>query len=233
MSNEDIMKYAPYIAIGFFVLLALIIVPLVLRKTRRKRKEANKFFPELAQKTGLQVDDTGLKGTYKGFDVHFRYKIHTNAMAAYKTIATGNSNAYGANAVFPTVHVDVVSPGKLPAMALYEKPGLFSHTSQVIQDVFTGKDPNYPKLADADNLRKGLDIYGTDAGAAQKLMDSAALKQLLSTWKYTDIRTEGNGLKLTLDNNSVAATIGIQKMYTHEFAIQALDIAVEAAKALN
>ncbi len=40
-------------------------------------------------------------------------------------------------------------------------------------------------------------------------------------------------MKLTLDNNNVAATIGLKKMYTHEFPIQALDIVVAAAKAVQ
>ncbi|HYG52828.1 MAG TPA: hypothetical protein VD905_18125 [Flavobacteriales bacterium] len=232
MTQDEIMKYAPYIAIGFFALLAIIIIPVVLRKTRKKQKEAANFFPELANKTGLVINNDVLTGNYKGFDVRFGYRLGNNLRASYQTL-TGNSNAHGANAIYPTVHVEVITPNNMPAMAIYEKPGLFSHTNQRIQDVLTGRDPKYPKIADADNLRKNLDIYGTDAAAAQKIMDSAALKQLLSNWKYTDIRTEGNNLKLTLDNNSVNATIGIQKMYTHEFAIQALDIAVEAARALN
>lgn len=86
---------------------------------------------------------------------------------------------------------------------------------------------------DGDSLKRGVDLYGMDNEAANRLLSSGELKNLLTTWKYTDIRLEGDTCKLALDNNSVAAGIGLQKMYTHDFAIQALDIAVAAAAAVS
>ncbi|MFZ5553951.1 MAG: hypothetical protein ACOZCO_12615 [Bacteroidota bacterium] len=230
----DMTQMAPFIGIGVVVLMAIIIVPLVLRKTRKKQNDAQNFFPELAQKTGLRVDYDKLVGNYKGYDVSLQYKVNINAMSAYKLVSSGKSNVYGTNAVYPQIHVQVKRNGeRFPAIAIYDKPGMFMYTSQWIQDLFTGKHPDYPKMnVDGDQLKKGVDLYGVDESAAHQLMSSAELKNLLSTWKYTDIRLEGDTCKLTLDNNSVAAGIGIQKMYTHDFAIQALDIAVAAASAV-
>jgi hypothetical protein len=82
-------------------------------------------------------------------------------------------------------------------------------------------------------LKGGHQVYGSDSAAAQRLLSSSELKNLLSSWKYTDIKSDGNTVKLTLDNNSATSTIGISKLYTHEFAIQAMDIAVAAAKAIK
>ncbi len=232
MDQDQIIKYAPFIAIGFFALLAIIIVPLVIRSTRKKRKQADNFFPELAQKTGLTVNHDHLEGTYKGYPIYFRYKIDLNIMAAYKTVTTGNSNVWGKNAVYPKLHVEITSDS-FPTLALFDPPGLLNH-HQWIQDLVEGRKPNYPKMEiSGDALQKGLNFYGTDQQAAEKLLSSEELKSLLKTWKYTDIRMDGNKLSLDLDNSSAPSTIGIQKMYTHDFAIQAMNIAVAAAKALK
>jgi hypothetical protein len=234
MSNEQIMQYAPFIAIGVFVLMAIIIIPLVLRSTRKKRNQSEQFFPVLALETGLQINHDHLEGNYKGFKIHFQYKMGTNMIAAYKTIATGNSNAYGKNAIFPTVHATITLDQPVGGVALYETLGILSHTNQKIYDIIQGKGSEYPKLdLDATALKGGHQVYGSDSAAAQRLLSSSELKNLLSSWKYTDIKSDGNTVKLTLDNTSATSTIGISKLYTHEFAIQAMDIAVAAAKAIK
>lgn len=135
----DMMQMAPFIAIGVFVLMAIIIVPLVLRKTRKKQNDARNFFPELAQKTGLRVDYDKLVGNYKGFDVSLQYKLNVNAMSAYSLLKTGNSNVHGTNALYPQIFVHVKKAGeRFPALAIYDKPGFFTYTNQWIQDLFTG-----------------------------------------------------------------------------------------------
>lgn len=230
--DPQMLNLMPYITIGIFVFMFLIIVPLVIRKTRRARKKSTHFFPELAQRTGLQLNRNGLSGNYKGYQMNFQYQLNVNAMAAYKTIS-GSTGSSGKNAVFPTLHVEITSAMPFPQLAIYDPPGVLSHTSQFIQDIFTGKKPGWAQLKiNGDQLKRGIDLYG-DETAGQKAVNSQELKMLLSTWKYTDIRMEGNMLKLVLDNNSASSTIGIQKMYTHVFAIQAMDIAVAAAKAVQ
>lgn len=222
----------PFLCIGGFIFMAIIIFVVVMKRTGKARKKANNFFPELAQRTGLQLADNGLSGMYKGYQVHFQYKLNVNAMAAYKTLS-GRSNVSGKNAMFPTLHVEVMSALPFPQLAIYDPPGVLSHTSQWVQDIFTGKKPGWEKLnIDSGSFKRGVDFFG-DAFAAQKAMQSQELKMLLSNWKYTDIRMEGNQCKLLLDNNSAPSTIGITKMYTHTFAIQALDIAIAAAKAVQ
>ena len=231
----DMMQMAPYIAIGVVVLMAIIIVPLVLRFTRKKQKWAADFFPQLAQKTGLRVDYDKLVGNYKGFDVSLQYKLKYNVISSYKLVAGGGSNVGGKNAQYVCLFVEAKKSGEhFPATALYATPGLLSHTSQRVQDAVTNREPQFPKLEiDGSVLRKGIDVYGTDINAAQKMISSPELQQLLSNWKYTDVRCEGDTCKLALDNNSAPSTIGLEKMYTHEFAIQALDIAVAAAAAVS
>lgn len=230
--DESTLALMPYITIGIFAFMAIIIIPLAIRKARKGRSNANKFFPELAQKTGLQLNGSGISGNYKGYQISLQYQLNVNAMAAYKTLS-GRSTSSGKNAMFPTLHVEISSPMPFPQLAIYDPPGVLSHTSQFVQDIFTGKKPGWGKLSiNGDQLRRGVDLYG-DETAGQKVVSSMELKNLLSTWKYTDIRMEGNNLKLLLDNNSAPSTIGITKMYTHAFAIQALDIAVAAAKAVQ
>lgn len=231
--DPNMFSMMPYYVIGGFILMAAIIIPLVIAKTSKSRKKSNNFFPELAQMTGLQLSDNGLSGIYKGYQLHFQYKLNVNAFAAYKTITTGNSNVWGKNAVFPTVHVEVHSTEAFPPFAIYDPPGAFMQSHQFFQDLITGKKPGWEKLdIDGSPLRKGVHFYG-DATAAQKTLQSQELKNLLSTWKYTDIRMEGNTLSLVLDNNNAPSTIGLKKLYTHAFAIQAMDIAVAAAKAVQ
>ncbi len=230
--DQGMLDMMPYFSIGFFILIALIVIPLAIRKARKGRKKANNFFPELAQRTGLRVNGDHLTGMYKGYQVKLQYKLNMNAMSAYKTISTGKSNVYGKHSVFPTLHVEVMSPMPFPQLAIYDPPSLWS-TSQFIQDAVIGKKPDLPQLdIDGGSFRKGVNFYG-DETAAHKLMQSQELKMLLSTWKYTDIRMEGNLTKLTLDNNNASTTIGLNKMYTQPFAIQALDIAVAAARAVQ
>lgn len=231
--NDEMLSMMPYIVIGFFGLMALIIIPTVIIKTSKARKKSNDFFPELARITGLQLTGDGLNGNYKGYQMHFQYKLNVNVIAAYKTLSTGNSTAYGKNAMFPALHVDIQSPSVFPQLAIYDPPGILTHTHQFLQDLVTGKKPGWEKLAiDGSVLRRGIHLYG-DPVAGQKAVQSQELQKLLSNWKYTDIRMEGNSLKLALDNNSAPSTIGLRTMYTHAFAIQAMDIAVAAAKAVQ
>ncbi len=232
MSNDQIMQYAPFIAIGVFVLMAIIIIPLVLRSTRKKRNKAENFFPELAQKTGLRVNHDRLEGNYKGVNIEYQYKLGTNVIAGFKTL-TGNSNVQGRHAVFPQLHVTVILDQPVGGVALYENVNLL-HYSQKIQDVVKGKGNEYPKLnLDAAQLKKGLEIHGTDEAAAQRLLSSSELRNLIGNWQYTDIKSDGNKVKLTMDNNNATVTVGFDKIYSHEFAIQAMDIAVAAAKAIK
>ena len=163
MSQEEIMKYAPYIGIGVFLLLAIIIVPVVIKSTRKKRKAANDFFPELAQKTGLTVNHDRLTGNYKGYDVELQYSMGTNVMSGIKMFTSGNTNAYGQNTMYPRLHVRLNSSSALPGVALYESLGLLMHTSEVVQGAFTGKEPAFPKQnVDSSPLKKGLDVYAND-----------------------------------------------------------------------
>lgn len=233
MSNEQIIQYAPFIAIGVFVLMAIIIVPIVLRKTRKKRQESENFFPELAQKTGLRVNHDRLEGDYKGFFIEYQYKLGTNAINAYKTIVSGNSNVHGRHAIFPQIHITITLDRPVGGVALYENVSLL-HYSQKIQDAVQGKGNEYPKLnLDASQLKKGHEIYGNDESAAKRLLESAEVKNLLGTWQYTDIKSDGNKVKVTVDNNNATVTIGFKKLYSHDYAIQGMDLAVAAAKAIK
>ncbi len=232
MNNQQIMQYAPFIAIGVFVLMAIIIVPLVLRKTRKKRNSAENFFPELAQKTGLQVNHDRLEGNYKGFHIEYQYKLKTNAINAYKTL-TGNSNVWGKHALFPQVHVTITLDQPVGGVYLFETVSMM-HYSQKLQDAFSGKGNEYPKLQiDTNQLKRGLEIYANDQDAAGRLLSSSELKSLLGNWQYTEIMSEGNKVKNTIDNNNATTTIGFDRLYSHDFAIQAMDIAVAAAKAIK
>ncbi|MBI3510175.1 MAG: hypothetical protein HY064_05890 [Bacteroidetes bacterium] len=228
----DMSQYGMYIGIGVFVLLALIVVPLVLRSTRKARAGANNFFPDLARRTGLQVTNDGLRGNYKGYTVHLQYSMSGNVMSAINLISSGNSNAYGKNAMYPRLHVTLNASANFSPVTLYETPGLLSHTSQRIQDFVTGSGPDMPKQnIPGSQLKTGIDIYTNDPTAGGKVASSQELAQLLRNWRYTEIKIYGNTVWLALDNNSAPSTIGIQKMYTPEFAIQALDITVAAANA--
>lgn len=233
MDNQlDMSKYGMYIGLGVFALMVLIIVPLVLRSVRGKQKSANNFFPDLARRTGLNLSDNGLTGNYKGYNVHLQYSLSGNVMSAINLLSSGNSNAYGKNAMFPTLHVTLTANGNFPAVMLYETPGLLSHTSQRIQDFVAGNGPDLPKLnLPGSKLKTGIDVYALDGNAGGKVASSDELANLLRNWRYTDVKIGGNQVKLSLDNNSASSTIGIQKMYTPEFAIQALDITVAAANA--
>lgn len=232
MDNIDMSQYGMYIGLGVFFLMVLIIVPLVLRSTRKARNQANNFFPELARMTGLQLSDNGLHGNYKGYNVHLQYSLGGNVMSAVHLISSGNSNVYGKNAMFPRLHVTLNAPVNFPQVQLYETPGLLSHTSQRIQDLIEGDGPTLPKQEiHGSKLKTGIDVYCVDPDAGGKVASSQELANLLRNWRYTDINIGGNAVHLKLDNNSAPSTIGIQKMYTHEFAIQALDIAVAAANA--
>lgn len=234
MENPEIFAFMPFLCIGGVVLLMIVMIPLIIRRTRKKQKQSHAFFPELARKTGLTLNHDRLEGNYKGYQMSFRYKIDMNMMSAYKTVTTGNSNVWGKNAVYPKIHVEIMSPAPFPSIALFDPPNVLLNHHQWLQDVVEGRKPDYPKMEmDASGLQKGLNVYGTDTVAAQKLVGSMELKQLLSTWKYTDIRMEGNKLTLDLDNNNAPSTIGIKRMYTHAFAIQAMDIAIAAAKAVQ
>lgn len=231
--DPNTISMMPYIVIGFIILMAVIIIPLVIIKTSKSRKNANNFFPELARMTGLQFSENGLSGMYKGYQLHFQYRMSGNVFAAYNLLSTGNSNVWGKNAMFPTMHVEVYSEKDFPQLAIFDPPGVFLETHQFIQGLITGKNPDWPKLnIDGNVLRRGIHLYG-DAVAGQKAVQSQELRNLLSTWKYTDIRMEGNQLKLTLDNNSAPSTIGFNKMYSTTFVVQALDIAVATAKAVQ
>lgn len=231
--DPNTFSVMPYVVIGFIIIMAIIIIPLVIIKAGKSRRRSNNFFPELAQMTGLQLTDNGLSGIYKGFQLHFQYRLNANAFAAYNLLSTGNSNVWGKNTMFPTMHVEVQGTKPFPQLAIFDPPGVFLETHQFLQGLVLGKNPDWPKLnIDGSVLRRGIHLYG-DPIAGQKAVQSQELSNLLSTWKYTDIRMEGSSLHLALENNSAPSTIGLRKMYSHAFVIQALDIAVAAAKAVQ
>jgi len=216
----DMNQMAPFIGIGVVILMLLIIIPLALRFTRKKTKEAQDFFPELAQKTGLRVQYDKLVGNYKGFDVSLQYNVR-------KRRFSGNTLYY------PGLIVEVRKSGEyFPSLGLYDTPGFFSYTQ--IPEIFTGKNPQYPKMnIDGSVLRKGIDVYGTDIEAGHQLVSSAELQQLISDWEYPDIRFQGETCKLTLETGTVDGSFGNKKIHTHDAAIQALNIAVAAAAAVS
>jgi len=225
-------QYGMYIGLGIFALMVLIIFPIVFRKTRRAQKQANDFFPNLGRQTGLQVSDSGLHGMYKGYQVHLAYSLGANVMSGVKMFTSGNTNAYGKNTMFPRLHVTLHHTGNTPSVTLYDTPGLLSHTSQRIQDFVTGAGPDLPAMQiPGSKLKSDIGIYTMDQNIGTRLATNDELARVLQGWKYTDIRLNGNQVKLSLDNNSAPSTIGIQRMYTPQFAIQALDITVAAANA--
>ncbi len=242
------MQYMPFIVGGGFLLMAIIIVPLVLRKTRKARQKTNQIQEDFRNKIielGMTPTENGAHGMYKGYEVDFKLIMGSNRQAhkdimsemVYEQI-TGKDwfgrGDYGHHhdMYYPTLHVQVKTKNPLPKVALIEPNSYWKNSDEWLNKGNTTKGWDKMEL-DAKPLYKKAKFYGQSEPAAQKMLNSDQLKSLLKDWAYPDIRAEQNELRLTLDNSNLIPFWGFKRISNTDYIWQGVDIAVESAKALE
>ena len=211
-----------FLCIGGVIVMVIIFIFIAKKVKKSALKSINNLYLELAKRTGLQLSESNgtyaLDGMYKGYQTHLFFTqeyVSRNARGARGSVSV----------LVASLHVDVMSALPFPQLGIYDPPS-------IINDIFGTEKPTWNKLnINGDLLRKGVHFYGNDEMAAQKAAQSQELKMLLSNWQYPDIRMEGNELKLVLDGKRISSSDG--RMHNQASLIQALDIAVAAAKAVQ
>lgn len=233
-----------YIGIGvgvLFVLIMIIVIPRQIRKAKQHGKAAGeKMMQDVETRTGLKWDGAAFVGNYKGYNIKMVKALGTNKAKAFdgvSDILMGSKyqeNMSTNTMVYPTLKVMLEKPGaNFPDVTLFETGNFFLKNDEFWNNRVNDRIPEDAKLnIDADPLHKKGTFYGSPEGA-QKMLNSAELKQLMSTWIYPDLRADKTIVTLELNNPSIIPKWGHTKTSGVDWMIQGVDICVAAAKALE
>lgn len=233
-----------YIGIGvgvLFVLIMIIVIPRQIRKAKQRGKETGeKMMQDVEMRTGLKWNGSAFVGNYKGYNLKMVKALGTNKAQAFDgvvdilTDAKYKQNMSNNTMVYPTLKVMLEKPGaNFPDVTLFETGNFFLKNDEFWNNRVNGRIPEDAKLSiDADPLHKKGTFYGSAEGA-QKMLNSAELKQLMSTWIYPDLRADKTIVTLELNNPSIIPKWGHTKTSGIDWMIQGCDICVAAAKALE
>lgn len=233
-----------------FVIIMIIVIPRQMRKARNRGKEAGEAMArDIEQRLGLKFDGRVFRGNYKGYQVTLEKRLGSNNTAfrdqgaamigsviSGKPMSSSMQNrTHGRDIYFPVVEVELsVAGAQFPDLRLYEKVNYFVNTDQKRDDWRDGREPSAPSLdINTDALYKKAKFYGNDFAAAEKLTSSPALKSLLDSWIYLDLRIQGDKVKLLLDNNNIINKWGHKKTSDTDWLVQAVDICASTADALK
>lgn len=233
-----------YIGVGVlavFVIIMIIVIPKQIRKAKSRAQNAGQQMAnEIERRTGLKPVGNGFEGDYKGYHIRIEKGLGTNESAIWDAkmdFFSGSSEVrdlHGRDTYYPIVRVWLTKEGaNFPDVTLFQKSNYFLDTDEFWNNRINGRIPDEMKNdVDASILIKKASFYG-DVDGAQKMVSSAALKNLLSTWIYPDIRAEGSQVKLELNNKNIQAKWSYKKTSANDWLIQAADICVATADALQ
>ena len=233
-----------YIGIGvgiLFVLIMIIVIPRQIRKAKQMGKQAGEnMMRDIENRTGLKWDGAAFVGNYKGYNIRMVKSLGNNKAKAFDgvvdilTDARYKENMSTNTMVYPTLKVWLDRPGaNYPDITLFETGNFFLKNDEFWNNRINGRIPDDAKLdIDADPLHKKGTFYGSAEGA-QKLLNSAELRQLMSSWIYPDLRADKSQVTLELNNPSIIPKWGHNKTSGVDWMIQGCDIVVAAAKALE
>jgi hypothetical protein len=248
---QDQAMMGMYIGVGvliLFVIIMIIVIPKQIRKAKaRGQQAAVDQGKEMKAKTGLDFSGNGFQGEYKGYQVNLVKSLGNNSAAindAKRDMVSdfifgddGDNeweDLHDRSTVFPIIKVWLTAPGQnFPDVTFFQTSNFFLSTDEYRNNRINGRIPDEQKLdLDADDLHKRADFYG-DAQGAQKMLKSAELRRLMSSWVYPDIRAEGQQVILELNHSNIINKWGYKKTSGTEYLVQALDICVATADALK
>lgn len=233
-----------YIGIGvgvLFVLIMIIVIPRQIKKARQRgQQSANNMIKDFENRTGLKWNGQQFAGTYKGYNA----KVEKNIAYNKAKIADGvtdilfdtkyKSNMSGNTTVYPTLKIWLEkTDANFPDVTLFQTGNFFLNNDEFWNNRVNGRIPDDSKLdLDADPLHKKGTFYG-NADGARKMLDSAELKGLMSSWIYPDLRADKTKITLELNNPSIIPKWGHDKTTGIDWMVQGLDICVAAGNALS
>lgn len=233
-----------YIGIGvgvLFVLIMIIVIPRQIKKAKQRgQQSANNMIKDFENRTGLKWNGQQFAGTYKGYAA----KVEKNIAYNKAKIADGvtdilfdskyKSNMSGNTTVYPTLKIWLEkTDANFPDVTLFQTGNFFLNNDEFWNNRVNGRIPDDSKLdLDADPLHKKGTFYG-NADGARKMLDSAELKSLMSSWIYPDLRADKTKITLELNNPSIIPKWGHDKTTGIDWMVQGLDICVAAGNALS
>ena len=234
-----------YIGVGVFILFVIIMIIVIPRQIRKARKKGQEYGQDMARtlesRLGLKWSGgQDFSGTYQGYHIVLTKTLGSNTEkikdAVTDTIfgSRNPTNLHGQHTVYPALRVKLSKSGaNYPDVTLFQTSNFFMNNDEYWNNRWNGRIPDESKLSvDADPLNKKAALYG-DATGAQKWLDSAELRQLMSTWIYPDLRAERDEVKLELNHSNIITKWGHKKTSGTDWMIQGVEICVAAAKALG
>jgi hypothetical protein len=234
-----------YIGIGVFavfVIIMIIVIPRQIRKGRQKGREyGENMAREIESRLGLKWNGgSDFVGKYKGYDVTLTKFLGSNTEKIREGVSDavfGSRNPtslHGQNTVYPALRVKLTkADANFPDVTLFQTSNFFMNNNEFWNNRWNGRIPDDAKLdLDADPLHKKANLYG-DRASAEKWLNSAELRQLMSGWIYPDLRAERDEVRLELNHSNINQKWGHKKTSGTEWMIQGVEICVAAAKALQ
>ncbi|MBI3073413.1 MAG: hypothetical protein HYY84_14980 [Deltaproteobacteria bacterium] len=231
------MKYGPYIAIGVVALIAIIVIPLVLRRARKGQSDAAVFQKGPGAKTGFAaVSVNRWEGRFQGYpaviEAHFDFNFAGAAFSLMRGKGIGQTaESLGRQMFFHRFVFEMKTNGaSLPPVAFYERDwwGVFGNVE------WQRRKPLGEKVqSGVPGVDRRIDIYSTDAAFAAALASDTEFAAQLEHWPYLNLQLIGDEITLELIHhwNELAGKLGSDALMSWDFAVQALNLLAAAARA--
>ena len=233
-----------YIGIGvgvLFVLIMIIVIPRQIKKAKQRGQQtADNMIRDFENRTGLKWNGQQFTGTYKGYHARVEKNIAYNKAKIFDGVtdmvfdSKYKENMHGNTTVYPTLKIWLEKNGvSYPDVTLFQTGNFFLNNDEFWNNRVNGRIPEESKLdINADPLHKKGTLYGS-ADGANKLLNSAELRQLMTSWIYPDLRANNSVITLELNNPSIIPSWGHNKTSGIDWMVQGLDICVAAGNALS
>jgi len=217
----------PVLGIGFFILLAVIVVPLALRSSRKGQaaaKQYNQGPPGFMNQGGRFV------GNVQGFPAWVVPHFDMNMMGVAWNAAM-NQSFGGPNTFFHRYEFGVQVPGaNFPSTTLYERDwwGAFSNVE------YQRRAPQGNKVeTGVPGVDATIDVHTMDPRFASIVASSPELQQALAHWPFLNLQISGDTISLELIHHwrNLEGRFGRDALMSWLFANQAFALMAAAARA--
>lgn len=225
----DMEALGPVLGIGMVVLMAVIVVPLALRSSRKGQAAARQY-NQGPTNLGFVNQGGRFVGDVQGFPAWLVPHFDINMMGVAWNAAM-NSSFGGANTFFHRYEMGLQVPGaRFPDTTFYERDwwGAFSNVE------YQRRPPGGNKIATGvPGVDARIDVYATEPRFAAFVASSPELQQMLAHWPYLNLRISGDIVSLELIHHwrNLESHFGRDALMSWQFAQQAFAVMAAAARA--
>ena len=231
---DNMGKIGLYVTLGFFGLLALLVIPLALRFSRKGIKRG-KAFNQGPLHLGFTNDQGTFSGQVQGHPASIKpgfgadlTSIGTESgMDAYKSAMSdaGEGDEFESPKFFHSFELKLKVPGaSFPPTAIFDS----SWWKRFGESEAERRELPGEKLAVSN---KGVEVFGNDAGFAERVLSNPEFQLHAAKWPFLNLELNGDEVTLTLLNKwtEMESKFG-ESLWNWKFADQGYALMLAAAK---